>query len=301
MVGLTAAKRTGNLLELLVVQYERRQHIKRVERELQQRQFEIRYVDDFILFGRTREELREAKVSIEHFLEDSLRLTLKPEHSLKRVSEGADFLGYIVRPDYVLARNRVTGNLKQRLEVYENELVSPGNDVAQKMFLKEETIGSLRSTLASYLGHLKHANTHNLVKALWKRYGYLRCLFTLSGGYRLNSLIEPATPPGKLSTQYSWFIRRYRDYCIFFQKGRFCEFYGRQAGKYSVILGLKRGRDIWGMGIKCGFPVRSLEKYKAKAREAGIPYVVVAESGYYKTGLKRRVITEIVQYKKEEQ
>jgi len=123
----------------------------------------------------------------------------------------------------------------------------------------------------------------------------------LSGKYRLNSLIEPTVPPKRFRTQYSWFLRRYRDYCIFFQKGRFCEFYGRQAGKYSVILGLKRRWDIWGMGIKCGFPVRSLEKYKGKARAAGIPYVVVAESGYYKSGIKRRVITEIVQLKKEEQ
>jgi len=40
MVGLTAAKRTGNFLELLVVHYERQQHIERVERELQQRQLE---------------------------------------------------------------------------------------------------------------------------------------------------------------------------------------------------------------------------------------------------------------------
>lgn len=259
----------------------------------------IRYVDDFILLGRTREELQDAKDSIECFLRDKLRLTLKPEHSLKRVSEGADFLGYIVRPDYVLARNRVTGNLKQKLEFYEKELVSTGV-VAQKLLFHEETVSSLRSTLSSYLGHLKHANTRNLVEALWKRYGYLQYLFTLFGKYRLNSLIEPAAPPKKFRTQYSWFIRRYRDYCIFFQKGRFCEFYGRQAEKYSAIMGLKRRWDIGGMGFKAGFPVLSLDKYKGKAVVAGIPYVVVLENGYYKSGIKRRVVTEIVQFKKEE-
>jgi len=46
-------------------------------------------------------------------------------------------------------------------------------------------------------------------------------------------------------------------------------------------------------GMHCGFPVRRLKEFKAKAFNAGVPYVVVGERGYYPSGLKKRVITEI--------
>jgi hypothetical protein len=46
-------------------------------------------------------------------------------------------------------------------------------------------------------------------------------------------------------------------------------------------------------GVQCGFPVRYLKEFKAKTLNAGVPYVVVGERGYYPSGLKKRIITEI--------
>ncbi|MBI4848583.1 MAG: hypothetical protein HY808_08440 [Nitrospirae bacterium] len=46
-------------------------------------------------------------------------------------------------------------------------------------------------------------------------------------------------------------------------------------------------------GMQCGFPIRRLKEFKGKALNAGVPYVVVGERGYYPSGLKKRMITEI--------
>ena len=75
----------------------------------------LRYVDDFILVSPAREELENWRRSIAAFLAYRLRLKLKEESQARRVSDGADFLGYIVRPGYILARRRVVNNFKYKL------------------------------------------------------------------------------------------------------------------------------------------------------------------------------------------
>ncbi len=66
----------------------------------------IRYVDDFILISSSPAELANWRERIAAFLKDRLSLELKPGDRIRRVSEGADFLGYIVRPNYMLVRRR---------------------------------------------------------------------------------------------------------------------------------------------------------------------------------------------------
>ena len=64
------------------------------------------------------------------FLRETLLLELNPtQERLRPVNDGVDFLGYIVRRDYPLVRQRVVGHLRERLQ----------------------------AVLASYLGHYKLA------------------------------------------------------------------------------------------------------------------------------------------------
>ena len=60
------------------------------------------------------------------FLAEQLRLRrTDPLAMPRRSARGVDFLGYIVRPDYLLVRRRVVHRLKARLRDYEQELVRP--------------------------------------------------------------------------------------------------------------------------------------------------------------------------------
>jgi len=66
-------------------------------------------------------------------------------------------LGYIIRPHYTLVRKRVINNYKQKkakyLEEYEN----------QKGNMSLEEIKKFLSVQASFVGHIKHANSFNLL------------------------------------------------------------------------------------------------------------------------------------------
>jgi len=264
----------------------------------------IRYVDDCILLDRSKESLLNQKNAIESFLATELSLTLKPEMILKRVNEGADFLGYIVRPKYVLVRNRVVGNLKMKLRHFRNKIVVQGAVGGNRytiMYLREDILRELRQMLASYLGHFKHANAHRLIEQVVQNYGYLNNIFSLGEGYRLIPLYEPPVKPHRLANQYRWFQKTYNDYRLFFQVGKFCEFFGTQAERCSSLFGLRLREDSRGLGTQCGFLLRMLETFKNRALRAGQPYAVVAESGYYPSGLKRRVITEILTFNEGEE
>jgi RNA-directed DNA polymerase len=109
----------------------------------------LRYVDDFVLLSQNKEELLYWKKGIKNFLADKLNLTLHPRRQkLQPVSNGIDFLGYIIRQNYILVRLRVINNLKARLREFK--------DYPNK----------LKNSIASYLGHFKHANSYRLVNGL---------------------------------------------------------------------------------------------------------------------------------------
>ena len=52
---------------------------------------------------------------IERFLAESLKLSLKPDIRLRRLTDGLDFLGYIIRPTHTLVRPRVVAHARDAL------------------------------------------------------------------------------------------------------------------------------------------------------------------------------------------
>ncbi len=115
--------------------------------------FYLRYVDDFVLLSQNPSELRLWQAKIEEFLQNRLKLRLHPKRrKLLPISNGIDFLGYIIRPTYVLVRRRVINNLKEKVRQFKEAKV--------KDFRK------FRDMFASYMGHFKHANTYWLTNKL---------------------------------------------------------------------------------------------------------------------------------------
>ena len=127
-----------------------------VKRKLKVKRY-IRYVDDFVLFDKSKERLRYLQKEIEEYLNKELHLTLREDSKLKRHTEGLDFLGYIIRPDYMLVRQRVVNNYKKKKALYLREYESQKG----KMSLVE--IKAFLSVQASFVGHAKHANSFNLL------------------------------------------------------------------------------------------------------------------------------------------
>ena len=85
----------------------------------------LRYCDDFVLVAESATQLAAWKTRIEDFLAEQRRLQLHPVRArLPPVSDGVDFLGYIVRPFHLLVRRRVLGQLREALRRSERALVA---------------------------------------------------------------------------------------------------------------------------------------------------------------------------------
>ena len=127
-----------------------------------------RYVDDFVLVHRSREQLLEWKARIEEFLQDELHLRLKPGTKLIPAAGGIDFLGFVVRPHHLLVRRRVVHHAREALQRWGQQHRCAGAIRATPAALRE-----IRSVWASYQGHFKHARDWNLRQRFHSEFPWL--------------------------------------------------------------------------------------------------------------------------------
>ena len=108
----------------------------------------FRYCDDVVVLAASKEELREVFGKIRAFIEERLRLTVKENHQIFPVeSRGIDFLGYVIRHDYVLIRKRIKQRAARKLAKVRSE--------------KRRT-----AIVGALWGWAKHANSRTLLKKL---------------------------------------------------------------------------------------------------------------------------------------
>lgn len=112
----------------------------------------VRYVDDFIILG-GKEIIREVP-RIKEFLQEKLDLKISEKKiKFQQIQKGIDFLGYYIKPDYVLVRRKIVGRLKD------------------KIYRSEETNNKKILAIAnSYFGHFIHANSFRLRKTIYEKY-----------------------------------------------------------------------------------------------------------------------------------
>ncbi|HAL25001.1 MAG: RNA-directed DNA polymerase (Reverse transcriptase) [Candidatus Wolfebacteria bacterium GW2011_GWC2_46_275] len=133
----------GNLTSQLLVNIYMNEFDQYVKHELKNKYY-IRYSDDFVFFADDRSILEGYIPAVKNFLYEKLRLELHPDKLyIKTVATGVDFLGWINFIDHRILRTTTKQRMMKRL--VENN--------------SEEIMGS-------YLGLLKHGNTHNLQKAV---------------------------------------------------------------------------------------------------------------------------------------
>ena len=110
----------------------------------------IRYCDDFILFGNSKTELREAGRRVRDFVENQLLLSFS-KFDLFPVTRGIDFLGYRHFPNgCILVRKTTAKRMKRKLK-----------ELPHLIRMHRKCPKKALSTIASIEGWLKHANTHN--------------------------------------------------------------------------------------------------------------------------------------------
>ncbi len=222
----------------------------------------LRYCDDFVLLAKEREQLLEWKSQIEVNLNEHRQLQLNSRQPLASVSNGLDFLGYIVRRDYMLVRRRVVNHLKEQLCDYESLLVEERGGVTRYRF-DITLLDKLSAMLSSYLGHFKLASCWNLWQSIWNRFDYLQQYFEFdSVSWKL--IRKYAVPKNfqRVSQQYGYFRWRFPGDVLFFRVGKFYEFYHHSDEVVAKKLDLTRMKRNH-RGARFGFPVRlAIEKVK---------------------------------------
>lgn len=129
----------GNLTSQLLVNVYMNKFDQYVKHELKVKYY-IRYADDFLILNQNKSYLITNVRYIVRYLNDDLKLSLHPSKvSIKTLSSGVDFLGWVHFPKHRILRTSTKRRMMKRL--IEN---------------------NSSQTKQSYLGLLKHGNTYKL-------------------------------------------------------------------------------------------------------------------------------------------
>lgn len=108
-----------------------------------------RYMDDTVIFSNDREELRLHKTKIDDFVANTMRLSFS-KWSIQSISRGVNFLGYRIWTAHRLLRRDSVQRAKRKIRIMREK-----GDIA-----------ALSRFLASWTGHAKWADCHNLLHSL---------------------------------------------------------------------------------------------------------------------------------------
>ncbi|MDM8515082.1 reverse transcriptase domain-containing protein [Desulfobacterales bacterium HSG16] len=253
--------------------------------------FYMRYVDDFILLNTDEKQLLSWKKIIEKFLDKKLKLELNHSRTkIRPITNGIDFLGYVVRPGYILCRNRVVNNLQKRLISFSKELISSDGRI-QRINYNYDILETLFACLNSYLAHFKHANTHNLTNKIFERHSWLGHYFFMHK-FKLKRIYCPPSGFNALRFQYRYFQKQFQQFLIFFQVGCFYEFYEIQAARAIQYLKLKRIESKHGFRLRCGIGIKGLDRFVDMALKMNLPVAVIKQTGHYLNRLAERRISD---------
>lgn len=110
-----------------------------------------RYVDDFIVLGDSKQEIRKWRWQIKQFLDKKLHLTLHPKKfQIQPTRHGIPFVGYFIKPNGITVRRNVVKTLKDKIYWWN----------------KEEDVENMIPSINSYYGHLGKCRSLRLRKHL---------------------------------------------------------------------------------------------------------------------------------------
>jgi hypothetical protein len=144
-----------------------------IKRELKVKYY-LRYADDMLFLSNSVEELERIEKEVREFLSNHLKLSLKKEKTkYGSVYQGIDFVGYIIKPNYILLRNRTVSNLKKKLYYFNKGYLIDRKLCMEEMIplnnpIAKEQIDSICTSINSTFGHLKWGNSYSLRQNLYK-------------------------------------------------------------------------------------------------------------------------------------
>lgn len=122
----------------------------------------VRYMDDFILLLKDKEQCKEILQKIRKFLEEKLELKLNKKTNYFKAKQGVNFCGYKIFSTHILLKKENKKKIKNKVKKW-NKLYSKNN-----LDLRETTI-----KLNSWIGHAQNADTYLLINKIIKQCNWL--------------------------------------------------------------------------------------------------------------------------------
>ena len=118
-----------------------------------------RYMDDFVLILKSKQEAKDILDKITVFLDINLHLKLNQKTAYFKASQGVNFCGYRIWKTHKLLRNQSKKKIKRKLKNFEN-------------LYKEDRIelDYILACINSWRGHASHCNSYNFQKKLFEEF-----------------------------------------------------------------------------------------------------------------------------------
>ena len=248
-----------------------------IKHQLKVREY-VRYVDDFVLLDSSPEQLQKWRSAIIDFLQNELHLQLRDAGKLAAISQGIDFLGYIVRPSYLLVRRRVVVHLHDKLRRIEQQWQRCDGSLR----CTPEQTDHLHALLASYWGHFSHAQSRKIRADIFQRYPWLQ--HWLHADEHSGTLKRRDRPchPSTLPEQWRWFRYRYPHHVLMMQVGR------EWKCSHDPGSGAATQRRYGLPPTQNNLRRHQLLQLQRTLTKTGQPWLVVMENGYQRNGRKQR-------------
>ena len=141
-IGNLTSQETANLFLNRLDQYVK--HVLRVH-------FYARYMDDFCLLVKGKENAWRIYRAIETFLRDELYLEMSPKSKVQKATDPVEFVGYLTTPHGLRMRKKTTRHIKRSLK-----------KVEEKYTNGEISLDEAMESIVCYMGMTKHCDGYNL-------------------------------------------------------------------------------------------------------------------------------------------
>lgn len=119
----------------------------------------IRYMDDIIILDNDKNRLHMLRERIECFINNELKLHLNNKTAIRPVDLGIDFVGFQMWATHRFLKKKSA--LKIKRDFTRMKIAYANNKI---------DLDDIKPSVQSYLGIMKHANTYNMRKGIFKRF-----------------------------------------------------------------------------------------------------------------------------------
>ena len=133
-----------------------------------------RYMDDFVLILKTKNECKQAKEKTEKFLNNKLHLQLNDKSRVYPYKMGVNFCGYRIFATHKLLRTNSKKKIKNNVRKWNKKYANGTLNIQNAM-----------QSLNSWIGHSSHCNSYKLKQKILNK-----CDFLYSDSSYLNSIDE---------------------------------------------------------------------------------------------------------------